>query len=203
MRNKTVFSAIAGVLLLAAGLPLLAQGGPRGGNGMRNCTGQCPMAGIGPAGVASQPLTSDESKWLLFMREEEKLARDVYELFYSTWKISAFNNIGTAEQRHFEVVGILLKRYGLADPAQGQTGVFTDARLQTTYNDLISKGPASLSAALQAGVAIEQQDIKALETALAATNKTDIKRVYSNLLSGSLNHLSAFESRQEVLGARP
>ena len=51
------------------------------------------------------------------MREEEKLARDVYLYMYNEWGLRIFNNIAVSEQRHFEAVGTLLDRYSVEDPA--------------------------------------------------------------------------------------
>jgi hypothetical protein len=200
VNRKLTVTLTAFGLLFVASLSMLAQGGPGNRIGMRG-NGQCAASPAAPA--ATQPLTQAETKWLLFMREEEKLARDVYVVLYDTWKLNAFNNISRSEQRHFDAIGVLLARYGVSDPANSQAGVFTDATLQSLYLKLVAEGQASLAAALQVGVTIEEHDIADLESALAATKKTDIKRVYSNLLNGSLNHLAAFEGQLEVLGAKP
>ncbi len=45
------------------------------------------------------------------------------------------------------------------------------------------------------GVIIEETDIEDLEKALDLTVHRDIKRVYTNLMAGSYNHLAAFESK--------
>jgi hypothetical protein len=212
MNRKSVVELARLGLLLATGVTLMAQGGPGGRNGMGGMRGgamgdcgQCPACQQNQqtAQVSAEPLIEAETKWLRFMREEEKLARDVYTKLNETWKLNVFANISRSEQRHFEAIGILLERYGLSDQANSQAGVFTDATLQSLYNKLVSEGSASLTAALQAGVEIEKQDIKDLEAALAATNKTDIKRVYTNLLSGSINHLTAFERQLPAPAARP
>lgn len=186
--------------LLFVGPPILAQGGPRSGNGAP-ASGPCSVCAATPA--ATQPLTMDEIRWLLFLREEEKLARDVYLNLYDRWKLIIFSNIAQSEQRHFDAMGVLLTRYGVADPASNQTGVFTNPDLQKLYDDLVREGQATAVAALQAGVTIEEHDIQDLMQAIAATKKPDIERVYRNLLSGSLSHLEAFESHLEVLGVNP
>lgn len=199
-RNLTLtVTALAAVLFIS--LPLLAQGGPGGRNGVPG-SGECAVCPVAP-GAATLPLTQDEIKWLLLMREEEKLARDVYVVMYDTWKLNVFRNIPRSEQQHFDAVGILLTRYGLTDPATKERGVFTDATLQDLYKELIVQGEASVTAALQVGVAIEKHDIKDLEGALTATKKTDVMLVYSNLLTASAKHLDAFESHLQILGVNP
>ena len=43
-----------------------------------------------------EPLSNDELTSLSFMREEEKLARDVYITLYSKWSVNIFNNISSS-----------------------------------------------------------------------------------------------------------
>jgi hypothetical protein len=135
------------------------------------------------------------------MREEEKLALEIYQSLYQKWNLRIFSNIATSEQRHFDAMGTLIKRYSLNDPAQG-VGVYTNPKLQDLYDELIVQGGLSVIDGLQAGILIEKTDIADLEAALLETKRTDIKKVFTNLLSGSLNHLDAFESNLEVLGVR-
>lgn len=63
----------------------------------------------------------------------------------------------------------------------------------------MAKGAASLKDALEVGVLIENGDIAVLEAGLIETAQPDIKRVYTNLLNGSSNHLDGFESVLEIL----
>ena len=129
------------------------------------------------------------------MREEEKLARDVYNAFYDRYGLRVFSNIAASEQAHMDAVLTLLNRYGLADPAAAAPGVFNNDDLQALYDDLIDQGNASLTAALQAAVLIEETDIADLQDGLALTSHADLRAVYNNLLRASQNHLRAF-SRQ-------
>ncbi len=176
--------------VLALPTPALPQGGPPA-NGQTCCLA-----------TATEPLTTDEVKWLIFMREEEKLARDIYQQLYTKWNVRIFNNITHSEDRHFDAIGVLITRYNATDPAKSTfIGIYADQRLTALYSQLMAKGMTSLKDALEVGVLIEKQDIEDLETALKATSKTDIKTVYTNLLAGSLNHLDAFEQTLEVLGA--
>jgi len=140
-------------------------------------------------------LTNDEKYWMTYMREEEKLARDVYLSLGSRWNIPIFANIAQSEQVHMDSVKTLLDRYGVPDPAAGKAqGEFTNPVLQNLYHDLIAQGSASPVEALKAGVLVEETDIADLNKALATTQKNDIRTVYNNLLQGSMNHLNAFQS---------
>jgi hypothetical protein len=137
-------------------------------------------------------LSDEEAQGLLYMREEEKMARDLYNAFYATWGLPVFQNIAGSEQTHMDAVKFLLDRYELADPTQVQPGVFTDPDLQALYDQLIASGSQSLGAALKAGGAVEEIDILDLQSRLELTDQADIQQVYNNLERGSENHLRTF-----------
>jgi len=139
-------------------------------------------------------LTQEEKEWLLYMREEEKVARDVYKELYKVWGLKIFSNIASSEQKHMDAIKTLLDRYGLEDPAKGP-GVFSNPDLQALYDALMIQGNSSATEALNVGAIIEETDIEDLEKALDLTDHRDIKRVYTNLMAGSYNHLAAFESK--------
>lgn len=185
---KSIFAAGALALLTFASsaLPAFAASAP-------------PAAGA-PAGqvvAAAKPaaLTASEAAALQYMREEEKLAHDVYALLYSKWGLPVFDNIAASEQQHTEAVRTLLSRYGVSDPSAGKAaGVFTNPELQALYDQLVAQGTVSVAAALKTGALIEEVDILDLQKRMTQTTKADIVRVYTNLLSGSENHLRAFVS---------
>ena len=146
----------------------------------------------------TSPLSADEIAGLLFMREEEKAARDVYLTLYETWGSQVFSNIARSEQSHMDAVKTLLDRYGIADPAAGKDiGEFTDPDLQALYDDLAAQGQESLAEALKVGALIEEVDIADLIEELDAVEHSDIQRVYGQLLQGSENHLRAFVTALE------
>jgi hypothetical protein len=148
--------------------------------------------------AARMVISTDEGDALKFMREEEKLAHDVYVTLYEKWGLRQFDNIAAAEQRHGDSVAILLSRYNLSDPAAGnELGEFTERDLQALYDDLIIQGTKSIADALKVGAAIEEIDIADLQERMAKTTNADILRVYGNLTAGSENHLRAFVSTLE------
>ncbi len=146
-------------------------------------------------------LTQTEIDALRFMREEEKLARDVYLVLAEKWDLGLFWNIAASEQQHMDAILNLLGKYGIDDPA-GDPGFFSDPELQQLYYELMSKCYGPLVDALYVGVEIEETDIRDLEDYLGLlpeqpdklTDKKDINQVFTNLLNGSYNHLDAFES---------
>jgi hypothetical protein len=140
-------------------------------------------------------LSAVEVSSLNLMREEEKLARDVYTFLYTKWNLHIFVNIGESEQRHMDAVLQLLTKYNLPDPVgSNNAGKFSNTRLQELYNQLTVQGSTSLADALKVGATIEDLDIFDLETALTKIQSQDIRTVYENLNRGSRNHLRAFYS---------
>jgi Uncharacterized protein conserved in archaea len=138
-------------------------------------------------------LNTQEREALQFMREEEKLARDVYLTLYSLWRLPVFSNIAASEQRHTDAVQGLLQTYGIPDPVTNdRVGVFTNPELSSLYADLIARGRKSAHDALQVGALIEETDIADLQNALSKTSQGDISRVYNNLMQASHRHLRAF-----------
>lgn len=145
-------------------------------------------------------LSEAEIEALSFMREEEKLARDVYISLYDVWQIRAFQNISRAEQQHMDQVKFLMDSYGLSDPVQEPVGVFTNSDIQNLYDSLVKRGKTSQIEALRVGALVEEVDIKDLQQALAETNNPALETVYTNLMNGSYNHLKAFVRNIESLG---
>ena len=164
-------------------------GGPGGGSGG---SGPCTPSAHVPSDP-SKPLTAADATGLQFMREEEKLARDVYTVLGDIYTVRAFDNIARAESRHMAAVKRLMDIYSVPDPVGADVpGAFTDPVLAQLYKDLTAQGRQSLAGALRAGIAVEQADIADLEARIAATDRADLKAVYGNLLRASQNHLRAF-----------
>ena len=145
---------------------------------------------------SAQVLTQTEIETLKYMREEEKVARDLYlnfDQFYAASGVRVFGNIAKSEQKHMDAVKKLLTTYGIEDPVTDDTvGVFVNEELNTLYQALLLKGEANLIEAFKVGVLVEETDIVDLAKAIAETDKRNIERVYQNLLKGSENHLRAF-----------
>lgn len=149
----------------------------------------------------SEALSAAEADALLFMREEEKLAHDVYVGMKAKWGVNIFSNISTSEQRHMDAILCLINKYKLVDPVGGNgLGVFKNADLQILYNKLMEKGSESLVAALTVGATIEDLDISDLNTRLASVDNADIKAVFNELTRASRNHLRSFNRFLENQG---
>lgn len=151
--------------------------------------------------IASDSLSIEEGDGLLYMREEEKLARDVYAEMYARWNLRPFLNITRSEQMHMNSILSLLTRYSLQDPVDvNGAGVFKNEGLQNLYNALIVEGNKSVIDALNVGATIEEVDIIDLQKHLRETDNQDITFVYDNLMRGSRNHLRAFVKNIKAQG---
>lgn len=167
----------------------------------------------GPGSSTSSPdLSATETADLLFMREEEKLARDVYDELYSFYKADGLEllvlaRIASSEQSHMDAVLNLLEKYDLEDPAEGKSrGEFENTTLAALYQNLTSAetndvlvlneptegGKVEPPAAFYVGAWIEERDMLDIMQAISNTAKNDVVRVYTNLLCGSRSHLRSF-----------
>jgi hypothetical protein len=172
MKRLTVLGLIAGLLILTAA-----------GNSI----------------VQAASLDAFEVESLLFVREEEKLARDTYLTLYGIWGTDIFQTIANSEQDHMDAVKALLDKYGLEDPALPEIGLFQNDFLQEKYYELVAWGAQSEADALLVGCLIEEIDLIDLIDRMAQINKRDILTVFQNLVDGSENHLRAFVARYESL----
>lgn len=157
------------------------------------------IATVQAAQAASLSFVEEES--LIFMREEEKLARDVYILMFDEWDNLVFYNISTSEQRHMDTLEKMVQKYSLWDPVVDDTpGVFTSTVLDTLYQELIQSGLQGPVDALFVGALIEEKDIRDIQATLEECTHSDLIRAYENLMRGSRNHLRAFVGQIENLG---
>ena len=152
-------------------------------------------------GVATLPLASGATPTvsatlkaqLIYLIQEEKLARDVYAALAKSTGLNKFANITKSEQSHMDQMKVILKTYGIKDPTLTlKVGVFVDKKLTTLYKTLMTKGALSSADAIAVGVLIEQADIKDINAMAKNVTQADIKLTLANLLKGSKNHLAAF-----------
>lgn len=166
------------------------------------------MAGAGSLGLLSLSgcnssnngtttlLTEEQKYTLLYMYQEEKVARDVYYYLGMQYPdANTFANIQFSEQTHMDVVEQLCIKYNvdISEVDEDAIGVFILPEIQELYDYLIDlyTTDGTLLAALQVGVLIEETDIADLEEAQVGM-PSDVVRVFENIKEGSINHLEAF-----------
>jgi hypothetical protein len=163
--------------------------------------GDGPMVDTAVTSTADQSttLSATDAEDLLYMRQEEKLAGDVYQVLYDRWGARVFANINRSELTHQSTVADLMAGFGIDDPvAELAPGEFLDPDLQALYDELVERGTASLEEALKVGAYIEELDIADLREKQSGVTAIDI--VYDRLEQASHNHLRAFVRNLDRLG---
>jgi hypothetical protein len=150
--------------------------------------------------VETSDLTETELATLVKMKDEERLARDVYSILYQKWGSTVFSRISSAENNHLNAIVRLMQNYNLPDTLIGEAGTFADVNVQNLYNNLVTKGSKSIGEAYRTGALIEELDIKDLSNAIASTSNANITLVFENLEKGSRNHLRSFYNQLTAIG---
>lgn len=143
--------------------------------------------------------TTDQD--LLFLKQEEKVARDVYQALYDLWGHQTFANIARSEQSHMYAMDRVLAYNGLTDTTPDERGRFSIPELQALHDELILMGSSSLEEALAVGILIEETDIADIDALLATLDDATTQRILSRLRFASTNHLSAFTRALEQLNS--
>ena len=192
MLNKFLFMIFTMFFLTVAGTTSV-MAGPGGGHGKGGGHG-------GGGSSESGSLSQEEIDGLLFMREEEKVARDSYITLGGSWGLVIFDNISSSEQRHMDALKKLLDKYEIPDPVIPGVGEFTDQELQKLYNGLMEWGLQSVMYGLYVGAAIEETDILDIQHEIEHAKHEDIISTYESLMCGSRNHLRGFVRNIEANG---
>jgi len=166
-------------------------------------------------------LDDGETTHLIFMREEEKLARDVYLTQGENYpELMVFANIAVSEQKHTDTMKDKLAQFKVPDPSTDDTvGVFTGAEygpyFTATFANLVALGKTSGLNALYVGALIEELDMHDIvdcpvvivetdndvaegECGMDYTEARALIQSYGNLLAGSKDHLRAFVNNIEL-----
>ena len=182
---RTVPLAVSLIALLACGSASAPQDGVGGVSADRALSGDVASSGL----VVTDATAAD----LVYLREEEKLARDVYLTLGARWSLKVFAQISESEQRHMDSVLSLLEQAGLPDPAEGKgIGEFTNGEIAALYAALVAQGLSGETDALVVGATIEDLDLSDLLRMAGETDVATVLTVYGHLTDGSENHLRAF-----------
>jgi len=146
------------------------------------------------------PLVGPEAADLAFVREEEKLARDVYRELAAIGG-EPFETIAESEETHMARVAELLEAHGVPDPTSGLGhGRFRDPSLGALYRDLVTAGKRDRASALAVGLEIEELDLHDLGAVQARSSQSDVRAALDELVRGSRNHLRAFYAQLSAAG---
>ncbi len=213
MKSRIKTAIVASIAVALISTNVLAAGGGKGRSGGNN------------RGGGSTGLDANEASHLTFMREEEKLARDVYLRLGERYPDQGvFNRIATtSEQTHTDTMRDKLAQYGLEDPNPDTNnlpqslGVFTGEEWGWYFDEkfaaLTAAAAGSELDALYVGAYIEELDMH--DTAdcpqvmvdagyndpcgLNYTDESGLINAYRSLVDGSENHLRAYVGQIEAV----
>ncbi|HMS32476.1 MAG TPA: DUF2202 domain-containing protein [Ignavibacteria bacterium] len=160
-----------------------------------------------PLKVFSQ-LSDAEINGILSLREEEKVAYDVYTFMFEKYESKVFKNIAENEKNHMDKIKELIDQYNLNDPLSGiadQKGVFSNNKMKALYDEMIMAGNYGLLDALRAAARFEETDIVDLRKYLSSASDQTVINTYINLESGSQDHLRALvkDIKEEGISYKP
>lgn len=145
-------------------------------------------------------LEETEITVLVAVKEEEKLARDVYTALSDKWDNQIFIKISEAENTHMNAIIQLLQYSSPENTAIGAPGEFSNPVMTQLYDNLVIKGSLSEEEALKVGALIEEMDISDIVADEDEVTNENIILVFENLMKGSRNHLRAFTRQLTSLG---
>jgi len=213
--NKVAVNGLLGIVIVTAAGSVIARGGRMAITGTDTTTGTDTVA----------VLDYNEQTHLAFMREEEKLARDVYMKLGGMYpEHPIFGKIDDSEQRHTDAVKAMIEKYGLEDPSTNDNvGVYTGKDygwyFTGKFNQLVERASISELEALYVGAFIEELDMmdigqcpkvivdsdNGIDDVNACgqvyTDNSDVANLYASLLDGSDSHLEAYvRNIEHVIG---
>ena len=154
------------------------------------------------SGIAdgSLVLSDDAIAGLVYMVEEEKMARDLYDAFAEQTGSLIFDRIPDSEQKHYDTLLEVAEKAGIDLTGISTTaGIFSDPEIQNLYDSLYAQGSVSLVAALEVGILVENTDIADLSAYSADSTLGVVSTIYANLTAGSEHHLAAFTQQSALI----
>ncbi len=139
------------------------------------------LVGCGPQ------ITETEAGDLQLLREEEKLARDLFRDWSDRSEL--FGAVAHSKQLHFEIVGALLQRHQVTDRTLGGEGLYVFPQLQTLHQELLARGGSTELEALAAGAELHERDLVGLEEAAGRSQLEDVRASLAEIQRGARNHL--------------
>ena len=157
------------------------------------------LAAVTPPFDSTADLNADEIEFIYAVREDEKVARDLYKAFFDNYKLKTFENISKAEANHMKAAEKLLDYYEVEYPAASDYGKFADTARQALYERYLQKGNTAMEA-FKVMVYLEEENIVSYNEVLKDITNPNIKLVIENLSKASENHLRAAVRQITALG---
>ncbi len=149
------------------------------------------------------PLNTREAETLVLMREDEKLARDVYHAFYTYWRQASWLEAMQRRQARMNRIASLLQQYELPDPLPDtRPGSFPSPELAELYTQLVKRGAQSYIDAVDVCIQIEQLDIADLQAAILESRHETLDQSYQVLLESSRYTLDQMSHMRQIVARR-
>ncbi|MFB6226179.1 MAG: DUF2202 domain-containing protein [Candidatus Paceibacteria bacterium] len=142
-----------------------------------------------------KPLGEEVEMDLIYLIEEEKVARDLSYKFSQKYDEKIFTEVYKAENTHLKAVQRFIRNYKLDDPtSKNGVGEFKNPQLQKIYDEKLSSGKENKNKAYQSLLWVLEKNINDININKDSTDKDDILFVYNNLIRSSKNHIRAIDS---------
>ena len=156
-----------------------------------------------PGQGGATPLNTREAETLVLMREDEKLARDVYRVLYMYWQQDTWLKAMQQRQARMNSIGLLLEQYDLPDPLpDNRPGSFPSPESGNLYTQLVARGRLSHVDAIDVGIEIEKIDITDLLAALHESHHETLDQAYRTMLDSSRQTLNEMSALRQVIARR-
>lgn len=149
-------------------------------------------ASVAPVLTVTDSLSADEIEFQFALREDEKMARDLYTVFAAKYSTAPqIDRIAAAENSHIACVEAVLDYYEISYPAMtAAAGLFEDAKRQAIYNELADKS-GTLLEVYATMAAVEEESVSAYKSVQSEITNENIALVITNMIKASSNHLKA------------
>lgn len=154
-----------------------------------------------PVFTVTDPLTTDEIEFIYAVREDEKLAHNLYIYFVTQYPTARqLANIGNAEINHITTIERVFTYYEIDFPTLGQPGVFTDENRQAIYTRLTAQG-STLHEAYQVMAALEEENIVIYSKVASELTNPNLQLIINNLAQSSENHFKVLVNQITAWGS--
>lgn len=138
------------------------------------------------------PLTECEIEGIVLVREERKLASDLFSELYDTWDFEIFKLISQSEQTYMDEIKELIDKFNIEDPVKDNSrGIFTSPYIKKLYSNLVEKGNKSAYESVRIAATLEDLSIKDLNDLLELSTKKEIITLYNSLRMASIGYIRA------------
>lgn len=137
-------------------------------------------------------ISAEESKQVIQILEQRKMARDLYYKLYKTWHSDTFKRLSDSEQIYLNSLKKLTTKLNIIDPTIDDTkGVFSSDYITKLYIDFSKIGLSSDYEAFRIAATVQDLMINDINQLLNSSSDKSIIDAMNNTKQGSISHLRA------------